>query len=85
MTSGLRQTMTWMLLAAGAMGAWPAPGPAGSADKPYFIGVNYGPFHQEGQSPQAAAELPPAQILRDLGSCTRRGSDTSAPSAWTTG
>ena len=30
MTSGLRQTMTWMLLAAGAMGAWPAPGPAGS-------------------------------------------------------
>jgi len=67
MTSGLRHALTWMLLAAGAMGALTLPSPAASADKPYFIGVNYGPFHQEGQSPQAAAELPPAQILRDLG------------------
>jgi len=48
-------------------GGLAVPSPAGSADKPYFIGVNYGPFHQEGQSPHAAAELPPAQILRDLG------------------
>ena len=67
MTSGMRHALTWMILAAGAMGAWPVPSPAGNADKPYFIGVNYGPFHQEGQSPHAAAEVPPAQILRDLG------------------
>jgi glucan 1,3-beta-glucosidase len=67
MNCGMRRALTWMILAAGAMGAWPASGVADSAVQPYFIGVNYGPFHQEGQSPHAAAELPAEQMRRDLG------------------
>jgi glucan 1,3-beta-glucosidase len=42
---------------------------AGRADGPLnvpFIGVNYGPFHRDGQRPDAAAELPEGQILEDL-------------------
>ena len=31
-----------------------------------FLGVNYGPYHQEGQSPKTSANIPEDQILADL-------------------
>lgn len=38
-----------------------------------FIGVNYGPFHQDGQRPDAAAELPEEQLREDLRTITTAG------------
>jgi glucan 1,3-beta-glucosidase len=38
-----------------------------------FIGVNYGPFHRDGQRPDAAAELPEEQIREDLQTITSAG------------
>ncbi len=38
-----------------------------------FIGVNYGPFHTNGQRPEAAAELPEGQIREDLQTITAAG------------
>jgi glucan 1,3-beta-glucosidase len=45
---------------------WPASGRAEGPLTPPFIGVNYGPFHQDGQHPGAGAELPEGQIREDL-------------------
>jgi glucan 1,3-beta-glucosidase len=66
MNCGMRGALAGMILSASVMGAWPVSGVASSAAQPGFIGVNYGPFHQEGQSPHATVELPPDQIRRDL-------------------
>jgi glucan 1,3-beta-glucosidase len=38
-----------------------------------FIGVNYGPFHKDGQRPDAAAEHPEEQIREDLRIITAAG------------
>jgi exo-beta-1,3-glucanase (GH17 family) len=40
----------------------PADGPLPAP----FIGVNYGPFHRDGQRPDAAAEIPEGQLVEDL-------------------
>jgi glucan 1,3-beta-glucosidase len=32
-----------------------------------FIGINYGPFHNTGQSPQTSTFIPDSQIISDLG------------------
>jgi len=31
-----------------------------------FIGINYGPFHRDGQRPDAAVEIPEEQVVEDL-------------------
>ncbi|MBI5579485.1 MAG: hypothetical protein HY895_10060 [Deltaproteobacteria bacterium] len=38
-----------------------------------FIGVNYGPFHRAGQSPDLTPHLPAAQIVADLGAISAAG------------
>jgi glucan 1,3-beta-glucosidase len=38
-----------------------------------FIGVNYGPFHRAGQSPDLTSHLPAEQILGDLGAISTAG------------
>ena len=49
-----------------AVWLWPAYCPADDPPPVPFIGVNYGPFHRDGQRPDAAAEIPEAQIVEDL-------------------
>ncbi len=49
-----------------ALSLWPAAGPADGPPPAPFIGVNYGPFHRDGQRPDAAADIPEAQIVEDL-------------------
>lgn len=41
--------------------------------EPAFIGVNYGPFHRTGQSPDLTSSLPAEQILADLGAISKAG------------
>jgi glucan 1,3-beta-glucosidase len=60
----------WALLCAAIWVCTLLPGPLpclanGPLTVP-FIGVNYGPYHRNGQRPDAAAELPEEQILEDL-------------------
>jgi glucan 1,3-beta-glucosidase len=47
-------------------GLWPACGLTDGSPPHHFIGVNYGPFHRNGQRPGDAFELPERQILEDL-------------------
>jgi glucan 1,3-beta-glucosidase len=47
--------LAWLLAAATALSLEPA-----------FIGVNYGPFHRPGQSPDLISHLPAGQIVADL-------------------
>ncbi len=56
----------WAALWACALWIWPPGCPADGPPAAPFIGVNYGPFHREGQRPDAAAEIPEAQIVEDL-------------------
>jgi exo-beta-1,3-glucanase (GH17 family) len=41
--------------------------------EPAFIGVNYGPFHRAGQSPDLTSPLPAEQLLADLGAISKAG------------
>jgi len=41
--------------------------------EPGFIGVNYGPFHRPGQSPDLSSHLPAGQIEADLGVISAAG------------
>lgn len=41
--------------------------------EPAFIGVNYGPFHRAGQSPDLTSHLPAEQIVADLGAISAAG------------
>jgi glucan 1,3-beta-glucosidase len=41
--------------------------------EPAFIGVNYGPFHRVGQSPDLTSHLPAEQIVADLGAISTAG------------
>ena len=41
--------------------------------EPAFIGVNYGPFHRAGQSPDLTPHLPAEQIVADLGAISAAG------------
>jgi exo-beta-1,3-glucanase (GH17 family) len=41
--------------------------------EPAFVGVNYGPFHHAGQSPELTAHLPAGQIVDDLGAISTAG------------
>ena len=41
--------------------------------EPAFIGVNYGPFHRAGQSPDLTTHLPAEQIVADLGAISAAG------------
>src|SRR5512143_2173232 len=51
----------------------PASGPADGPFTAQFLGVNYGPFHKDGQRPDAAAELSEEQIRDDLQTITAAG------------
>jgi exo-beta-1,3-glucanase (GH17 family) len=53
-------------IAIGMLGLWTACGSAHGALAAPFIGVNYGPFHKEGQRPGAATDITEQQILEDL-------------------
>lgn len=55
------------------MGLWPACVSAAAPAVEPFIGVNYGPFHREGQRPDAATQLPDRQIVEDLRSIAAAG------------
>lgn len=48
------------------LGLWPACGWTDGSRAEHFIGVNYGPFHRDGQRPDDASELPEQQIVEDL-------------------
>jgi exo-beta-1,3-glucanase (GH17 family) len=52
---------------------WPAGGLAADPSAAPFVGVNYGPFHKDGQRPDAASELPERQIVEDLGTIAAAG------------
>jgi exo-beta-1,3-glucanase (GH17 family) len=51
----------------------PASSLAGDPLAKPFIGVNYGPFHRDGQRPDAAAEISEEQIREDLQTITSAG------------
>jgi len=51
----------------------PASNPADHSLAVPFIGVDYGPFHKDGQRPDSAAELSEEQIREDLQSITAAG------------
>jgi exo-beta-1,3-glucanase (GH17 family) len=55
------------------LGLWPACASALAPPAEPFIGVNYGPFHKDGQRPDATAELPEQQIVEDLRSIAAAG------------
>lgn len=48
------------------LGLWPACGLTDAMRSEPFIGVNYGPFHRNGQRPDDASEVPEQQIVEDL-------------------
>jgi exo-beta-1,3-glucanase (GH17 family) len=60
--------LLYAAIAAAALWLW-AEGPPTAP----FIGVNYGPFHKDGQRPDAAPELPERQIVEDLRSIAAAG------------
>jgi len=53
-------------IAIGMLGLLPACGFAQGPLAAPFIGINYGPFHKEGQRPGAAPDIPEQQIVEDL-------------------
>jgi glucan 1,3-beta-glucosidase len=64
-----RPTLRQLLYTAATIGAlwlWPAGSPAAETPAEPFIGVNYGPFHRDGQRPGAGRELSERQIEEDL-------------------
>jgi len=63
---GRRPNSFWVVACACAAWLWPVFCPADRPPPLPFIGVNYGPFHRDGQRPDAAAEITEGQILDDL-------------------
>jgi exo-beta-1,3-glucanase (GH17 family) len=61
------------MVCASALWLWPACSPAHGQRPEPFIGVNYGPFHKDGQRPDAAAEIPEDQLVEDLGTIASAG------------
>jgi glucan 1,3-beta-glucosidase len=53
-------------VAIGVLGLLPALGGAQGFPAAPFIGINYGPFHREGQRPGAGPDIPDQQIVDDL-------------------
>jgi glucan 1,3-beta-glucosidase len=60
-------------IAIGLLGLWPAGGLAQGPLSPPFIGINYGPFHKDGQRPGAASDIPEQQIVEDLSAMAGAG------------
>jgi glucan 1,3-beta-glucosidase len=67
------RALRWASIGICALLLCPASGRADGALLAPFIGVNYGPFHREGQHPDAAAELSERQILEDLQTISAAG------------
>jgi glucan 1,3-beta-glucosidase len=61
-----RRRLLGALIAIGLLGILPARGFAQGPLAAPFIGINYGPFHKEGQRPGAGPEIPERQIVEDL-------------------
>jgi len=73
MINGRSPNPWWVVVCACAVWLWPACSPAEGPQSEPFIGVNYGPFHRDGQRPDAAAEIPEGQIVEDLGAIASAG------------